>query len=104
MMVFSANLQETLGISAMEGVLVDAMPCLPDRLSYSEMYESKFLYPSEWTTSWDDYVANRDSLVSHMHIMMDDYWEDCAVLEKQRDRLLRDYLTCTPMLDRLLNV
>lgn len=103
MMVFSANLQETLGISAMEGVLVDAMPCLPDRLSYSEMYESKYLYPSEWTENWDAYLANRSKLISHMHIMMDDYWEDCATLEKQRERLLADYLTCTPMLDRLLN-
>lgn len=102
MMVWSGNLQETLGISAMEGVLVDAMPCVPDRLSYSEMYESKFLYPSEWTDSWDNYIKNRDKMINHMNIMMDDYWEDCQILEKQRERLLRDYLTCTPMLDRLL--
>jgi hypothetical protein len=36
-MVFSANLQETLGISWYEGALVDAIPMMPDRLSYSEM-------------------------------------------------------------------
>ena len=36
--VFSANLQETLGISCYEGALVDSIPMVPDRLSYSEMY------------------------------------------------------------------
>ena len=45
--VFSANLQETLGISCYEGALVDAIPMVPDRLSYSEMYYEGFKYPSE---------------------------------------------------------
>ena len=36
-LVFSANLQETLGISWYEGALVDAIPMVPDRLSYKEM-------------------------------------------------------------------
>jgi hypothetical protein len=35
--VFSANLQETLGISCYEGAVVDAIPMVPDRLSYTEM-------------------------------------------------------------------
>src|SRR5210317_1258307 len=47
-MVFSANLQETLGISWYEGALVNAIPMVPDRLSYSEMTDA-FKYPSEWT-------------------------------------------------------
>jgi len=102
MMVFSANLQETLGISAMEGVLVDAMPCLPNRLSYTEMYEEKYLYPSEWTKDWKSYVAHRDELISHMNVMMDDYWETCEVLKQQKTRLLDHYLSCKPMLDGLL--
>ena len=36
-MVFSANLQETLGISWYEGASLGAVPFVPDRLSYSEM-------------------------------------------------------------------
>ena len=40
--VFSANLQETLGISAYEGALVGAIPMMPDRLSYTEMYDDDF--------------------------------------------------------------
>ena len=47
--VFSANLQETLGISWYEGALVGALPMMPDRLSYSEMAVSEFKYPSNWT-------------------------------------------------------
>ena len=41
--VFSANLQETLGISWYEGALVNTIPMVPDRLSYSER-ENKSLY------------------------------------------------------------
>ena len=44
-MVFSANTQETLGISH-EGVLVGAMPTVPDRLSYTEMYDDMWKYDS----------------------------------------------------------
>lgn len=45
--VFSANLQETLGISMYEGALAGAIPIVPDRLSYSEMYTDDFKYPSD---------------------------------------------------------
>jgi glycosyltransferase involved in cell wall biosynthesis len=68
--VFSANLQETLGISCYEGTLVDAIPMVPDRLSYSEMYDEGFKYPSEWTESWDSYVKHKpfviDQIINHM--------------------------------------
>ena len=47
--VFSANLQETLGISVYEGALVGAYPLMPNRLSYTEMWPEGALYPSEWT-------------------------------------------------------
>lgn len=69
-MVFSANLQETLGISMYEGALLDAIPLVPDRLSYTEMYEATFKYPSEWTESFDSYLKHKDQLceliVNHM--------------------------------------
>jgi hypothetical protein len=47
--VFSANLQETLGISCYEGALAGALPLVPDRLSYSEMYTDAFMYPANAT-------------------------------------------------------
>lgn len=46
--VFSANLQETLGIGVFEGLLCGAVPIVPNRLSYTEMYPGH-CYPSHWT-------------------------------------------------------
>ena len=64
--VFSANLQETLGISCYEALCVGSVPMVPDRLSYTEMYSDTFKYPSEWTQDWNSYVANRDKLIAHI--------------------------------------
>jgi len=69
-MVFSANLQETLGISCYEALCVGAMPLVPDRLSYSEMYADVFKYPSDWTRDWDSYLYHKDKLVNHIRMMM----------------------------------
>jgi len=71
-MVFSANLQETLGISWYEGALVNAIPMVPDRLSYSEMTDV-FKYPSEWTESYDKYLENKDRVVAQIRDFMSNY-------------------------------
>ena len=71
-LVFSANLQETLGISWYEGALVNAIPMVPDRLSYSEMTDS-FKYPSEWTESYDKYLENKDRVVAQIRDFMSNY-------------------------------
>lgn len=68
--VFSANTQETLGISCYEGALVGASPMVPDRLSYSEMYGDSFLYPSEWTEDFESYKMNKDLLIAHIKNVM----------------------------------
>ena len=87
--VFSANLQETLGISMYEGALVDATPMVPDRLSYTEMYDDWFKYPSEWTESWDQYITNRDLLVAAIRVEMDQYHD----LQRDRIRQQAKHLT-----------
>ena len=61
--VFSANLQETLGISMFEGALVGAYPLMPDRLSYSEMWTNGSLYNSNWTSDWESYIQNKHKLI-----------------------------------------
>ena len=71
--VFSANLQETLGISAYEGMLVGAIPMVPDRLSYTEMYNEEFKYPSEWTEDWDSYQHNKGKVVERIRKYMSSY-------------------------------
>lgn len=70
-MVFSANLQETLGISWYEGALVGAVPFVPDRLSYSEMAMEQVLYPSEWTESFEAYQNNKDKLIERMKTLLE---------------------------------
>ena len=68
--VFSANLQETLGISVYEGALVGTYPLMPDRLSYSEMWPDKALYPSEWAEDFDSYSKNKRYLMDIIHRIM----------------------------------
>src|SRR5210317_1758205 len=62
-MVFSANLQETLGISWYEGALVNAIPMVPDRLSYTEMALPEFKYPSEWAESMESYKKHKKQVM-----------------------------------------
>jgi hypothetical protein len=69
--LFSCSLHENLGISMMEGVLAGCIPIVPDRASYSEMYLSAFKYPSEWTSSWDNYLLHRDKLVAFINQRLD---------------------------------
>ncbi len=72
-MVFSANLQETLGISWYEATLCGALPLLPDRLSYKEIAPETFLYPSEWTINFEEYKKNRSKLIDMIQHRMENY-------------------------------
>tara|TARA_B110000240_G_scaffold177126_1_gene205529 strand:+ start:1590 stop:2666 length:1077 start_codon:yes stop_codon:yes gene_type:complete len=72
-MVFSANLQETLGISWYEGLLVDCIPMMPDRLSYSEMADQSFKYPSIWTKNFAQYKKFKPQLVEKVIDYMENY-------------------------------
>jgi len=42
--VFSANKQETFGIGTVEGLMLGAVPVIPNRLSYKELYLDDFKY------------------------------------------------------------
>ena len=72
-LVFSANLQETLGISWYEGALVGSLPMVPDRLSYKEMAIEEFKYPSEWTESYNAYRNNKDKVIEKITDYMENY-------------------------------
>ena len=100
-MVFSANLQETLGISWYEGALVDAIPMMPDRLSYSEMALPEFLYPSEWTENYDAYLYHRDKVVAQIVNYMDNYTDLQVSLEKQRIKLNKEFFSGAALYDTI---
>ena len=89
--VFSANTQETLGISCFEGALVGSYPMVPDRLSYTEMYGHSFKYPSSWTESWDSYLANKDKLIKHINLVLHaDYEQE---IDKLANSLSLDFFS-----------
>ena len=92
-MVFSANLQETLGISWYEGAIVDAIPLVPDRLSYSEMAFDIFKYPSEWTENYDAYTVYRPNLCRLIIEHMANYHTRLPMLVKQTEALHEQFFT-----------
>ena len=100
-MVFSANLQETLGISWYEGAIVDAIPLVPDRLSYSEMAFDTFKYPSMWTESYDAYTVYRPNLCHLIIEHMANYQTRLPSLNKQVNALKENFFSCDQLLKML---
>jgi len=100
-MVFSANLQETLGISWYEGALVNAIPMVPDRLSYSEMSVPEFLYPSEWTEDYFAYRKYRGLLVDKIRNYMENYDDYLVSLDKQRTILNKNFFSGAALYDAI---
>ena len=100
-MVFSANLQETLGISCYEGAVVDAIPMIPDRLSYTEMYYDTFKYPSKWTESFEAYEVYRPDLCREIIQHMDNYATRIPQIRKQTHDLTENFFSAHTLLERL---
>ena len=100
-MVFSANLQETLGISWYEGALVNAIPMVPDRLSYSEMAVPECLQPSEWTEDYFAYRKYRGLLVDKIRDYMENYDDYLVSLDKQRTKLNKEFFSGAALYDAI---
>ena len=100
-MVFSANLQETLGISCYEGAVVDAIPMVPDRLSYTEMYYDTFKYPSVWTNDYDTYTVYRPDLCRKIIEHMDYYTTRIPTIRKQAKDLHDNFFSATGLLNNI---
>ena len=96
--VFSANLQETLGISWYEGAVVDAIPMVPDRLSYSEMALDEFKYPSEWTINFDFYTKHKEQVVEKIRDYVKNYEKYQPLVIRQRHKLAQDYFSAKGLL------
>jgi len=100
-MVFSANLQETLGISCYEGAIVDAIPMVPDRLSYTEMYFDAFKYPSKWTEDFNSYTVYRPDLCRKIMEHMDNYATRLPTLKKQTAELTKEFFSANKLLENI---
>jgi hypothetical protein len=99
--VFSASLQETLGIGAYEGAIVDAIPMVPDRLSYSEMYYEGFKYPTEWTENFSKYMIYKDHLVNHIRATMEHYERRLPELKNQTQDLTDNFFSAGSLLKNI---
>ena len=97
-LVFSANLQETLGISWYEGAIVGALPMVPDRLSYSEMALDAFKYPSEWTESWESYLVHKKDIIERIHKYMKYYSSHISFCEQQVIELDKNFFSANNLL------
>ena len=99
--VFSANLQETLGISMYEGALLGAIPLVPDRLSYSEMFSKIWKYPSAWTESWDNYQQHKQELIANIVDLMDNYNDYADYVPQQAAGLTSNFFSATKLLENI---
>lgn len=100
-MVFSANLQETLGISCYEGAVVGAIPLVPNRLSYTEMYDDVFKYPSMWTESWEQYIEHKNELIALITNHMENYNQNLPKIKEQADSLYDYFFSATELLKNI---
>lgn len=98
--MFSASLQETLGIGGLEALLVDTIPMVPNRLSYSEMYLNEFKYDSAWSEVGK---VRLDLLAYQIKQHMNNY----ELLKPKIDAncfIAKDrYLNAAPMFDAIVN-
>jgi hypothetical protein len=99
--VFSANLQETLGISCYEGCVLDAIPMVPDRLSYKEMYFENFKYATEMTEDWERYTVHRHKLCYTITQHMDNYDTRLKLIQQQKESLSERFFTAQGLYDNL---
>lgn len=100
--IFSCALHENLGISVMEATLTGAIPIVPDRVSYTEMYLPEFKYPSEWTSSYEAYEQNKDKLVAYIRDRVEHPENYIGYLKQQQQILIDNYLSCKVMIDTIL--
>lgn len=81
--VFSANRQETWGIGTFEALGLGCYPVVPNRLSYSEMYDDAFKY--------NDFLE----AIEMIHTYMNDYTNPTYVQKKHQNfqRIKEQYTT-----------
>lgn len=99
--VFSANLQETLGISCYEATVLGAVPLVPNRLSYEEMYHDIFKYPSKWTKDWQSYQQHKHQLAELINQILDNFENYKSAIREQEIFLSGQYFSSECMIDIL---
>ena len=100
MVIFSASLQETLGLAVIEGFLCGAIPMVPDRLSYSEIWLDDYKYPSDWTLNWETYQQHKPLIINKINFIMNNYHEINNLYDTQLVKLT-PFIDSTPLISAL---
>ncbi len=81
--VFSASLQETFGIGTVEAMMLGAIPVVPNRLSYPELYSTRFIYAD---------LRDAESKIRYImnHYDKSEVLKDC--LKENQDKIQNDSL------------
>lgn len=95
--VFSANLQETLGISTCgEAVAAMAFPVAPNHLSYTEILPGASLYPASWAINKDI-----DAIAGFVDSAVESYYDNLSLLEGAAPRILSEYFDASVLVHYL---
>lgn len=99
--IFSCSLHENLGVSMIEGVLAGAIPIVPNRCCYSDIYLQPFIYPSVWTESAESFLKHENELREFIQYRIDHYNEFLPALKNQRTLIKNKYISSNIMLNLL---
>jgi len=106
-LTFSANLQETFGISScLEAPMLNNISMVPNRLSYTEIFEgfNDNLYPSEWTDSFDSYLKHKHELIKKIRFLMTHYNQLKSYIKQFNKTRLHEYAKANVMYNKLLGL
>jgi hypothetical protein len=82
---------------------VDAIPMVPDRLSYSEMALPEFKYPSNWTEDYNSYLTYKDKVVNQIVEYMEHYEDFLVSLDKQSAKLKKEFFNGKDIYEAIKN-
>lgn len=102
--VFSANMQETLGIGTFEGMLAGCRPFVPNKLSYREMYFSPFRYDAGLIDGETRAGQRRHLLKMQLQSAVHNYDKTCDILGHNVEYVMDNFFTPTELLKLLQRI
>ena len=77
------------------------MPLVPDRLSYTEMYNDIWKYDSTWTSSYANYEINKHKLAEMIKNDMENYDKKLPKLFELEQELTHTYFSANNLLNTI---
>jgi hypothetical protein len=102
----SFALQETLGIAfCIELPVCGVVPFVPNRLSYAEIFANypEFLYPSEWSESFQQYVLHRNDIINRLSEIFDSYDQLVPRLNHYVENVMPRYSSGATLVDNIIS-